>query len=97
MGEQQQISRYPGGVIALSERLRRYSSKIGNCPHGADLRLASIYLRAYATLLIAEAADRCVDPKEHDALLHEVLQLRRPLQVVNPEPAGPLLTAATSR
>ncbi len=72
----EQISNRLSSVIALAERLRRHSNKIGKGPHAADLRLAATYLRGYAALLLTESALSCEDPRERDALIREALQLR---------------------
>jgi hypothetical protein len=62
-------------IIALSERLRRQSSKARNPAIVADLRLATCYLRALAALKIAEEADGETDPRRKLQLELESAQL----------------------
>jgi hypothetical protein len=62
-------------IIALSERLRKYSRKARNNQTIADLRLATHYLRALAALKIAEEAEAEADPWRKLKLAQEAVQL----------------------
>jgi hypothetical protein len=62
-------------IIALSERLRKYSRKARNNQIIADLRLATHYLRALAALKIAEEAEAEADPWRKLKLVQEAVQL----------------------
>jgi hypothetical protein len=62
-------------IIALSERMRKYSRKIRNHQTIADLRLASHYLRALAALKIAEEAEAETDPWRKLKLEQEAVRL----------------------
>jgi hypothetical protein len=64
-------------IMALSERLRKQSSKARNPAIVADLRLATCYLRALASLRIAEEAEAETDQGRKLQLTLEAAQLNR--------------------
>jgi hypothetical protein len=63
-------------IIALSERLRKRSRKARNLEIIADLRLATLYLRALAVLKIEEEAEAATDPARKQQLEQEATQLQ---------------------
>jgi hypothetical protein len=63
-------------IIALSERLRKQSRKARNSEIVADLRLATLYLRALAVLKIQEEAAVATDPLRKHQLEQEAAQLQ---------------------
>ena len=65
-------------IIALSERLRKQSRKARNPGTIADLRLATIYLRALAALKFVEKVETETDPERKAQLEREFIQLYSP-------------------
>ena len=66
-------------IIALSERLRKQSCKARNHGTIADLRLATLYLRALAALTIEEEVETETDPELKALPEREFIQAVVPL------------------
>ena len=66
-------------IVALSERLQKQSRKARNHGTIADLRLATLYLRALAALKIVEEVEAETDPERKAQLEKEFIQLYAPL------------------
>ena len=63
------------GILALSERLKQTAKRTRNRELGSDLRLAVLYLRRFASILIADEAKVEGNPKRKQELEAEAAKL----------------------